>query len=210
MENASTTISLVRHGHVEGISPPRFRGRSDIGLTARGEAQAAAVARAFANEPPPSAIYSSPLRRCVMTAGAIAHACRLQLQTLDALVDIDYGTWQWKTPDEAKADSPELLALWYSAPERVRFPEGESLQDVALRAADALRFACRRHAGERIVFVTHDNVIRVIFVQLLGMPLAYLRRIAQDPCAVNEVTLNDAAPSVSLVNGTAPYRPAQT
>jgi hypothetical protein len=31
-----TEILLVRHGHVEGISPERFRGRADLPLTAEG------------------------------------------------------------------------------------------------------------------------------------------------------------------------------
>jgi phosphoserine phosphatase len=197
---AATAILLARHGHVEGISPPRFRGHSEIGLTTQGAEQAAALARTIACNPLPTAIYSSPLRRCVMTATAIAEGCNLTLNTLDSLIDIDYGSWQWKTPQEVRADWPELLELWYAAPERVRFPNGDSLQDVALRAADSLRFAHERHRGERIVFVSHDSVIRIMLGQLLGMPLEYYRRIAQDPCALNEVILDDMQVNVRLVN----------
>ena len=40
-----TTIILVRHGHIEGISPARFRGRADLVLTAEGRRQAHATAR---------------------------------------------------------------------------------------------------------------------------------------------------------------------
>jgi len=32
--SAATTMLLVRHGHVPGISPERFRGRTDIYLDA--------------------------------------------------------------------------------------------------------------------------------------------------------------------------------
>ena len=39
-----TKIILVRHGHVEGISPERFRGRADLLLTAEGRRQTEAVA----------------------------------------------------------------------------------------------------------------------------------------------------------------------
>ncbi len=198
-----TTILLARHGHVEGISPPRFRGHSETGLTAEGERQAAALARAIASGRPPSAIYSSPLRRCVMTATPIAEACSLKLELCKSLIDIDYGTWQWKTPDQVRAESPELLELWYADPERVRFPGGDSLQDVVVRAADSLRFARERHSADRILFVTHDSVIRIMLVQLLGMPLGYFRRIIQDPCALNEVILSDTEVSIRRVNDTA-------
>jgi hypothetical protein len=36
-----TRILMVRHGHVEGIEPPRFRGRRELPLTELGQRQAA-------------------------------------------------------------------------------------------------------------------------------------------------------------------------
>jgi broad specificity phosphatase PhoE len=47
-----TRIILTRHGHVEGIEPRRFRGRTELPLTARGRAEAEAVS-------PPTASASS-------------------------------------------------------------------------------------------------------------------------------------------------------
>jgi len=43
-----TTIVLTRHGHVDGILPKRFRGREDLTLTQRGEAESRAVAEFIA------------------------------------------------------------------------------------------------------------------------------------------------------------------
>src|SRR5256885_14365215 len=39
-----TKLILVRHGHVEGISPERFRGRAELPLTETGRREAAAAA----------------------------------------------------------------------------------------------------------------------------------------------------------------------
>jgi probable phosphoglycerate mutase len=47
-EVAVTKILLVRHGHVEGITPERFRGRADLPLTSLGQAEAQAVAKRIA------------------------------------------------------------------------------------------------------------------------------------------------------------------
>ena len=55
-----TKIILVRHGHVEGISPERFRGRADLALTAEGRRQAEATARRIEASWTPAA-YASPL-----------------------------------------------------------------------------------------------------------------------------------------------------
>ena len=43
-----TKILLTRHGHVEGITPERFRGRQLLALTERGGAEARALARRIA------------------------------------------------------------------------------------------------------------------------------------------------------------------
>ena len=70
-----TKILLIRHGHVEGIKPERFRGRQPLDLTERGRAEAQAVARRVAGTWRPSKIYTSPMGRCIETGAAIAKAC---------------------------------------------------------------------------------------------------------------------------------------
>lgn len=203
----TTTILIARHGHVEGISPERFRGRADVALTPEGTAQARALAQGIGSEQHPVAIYTSPLLRCVETAAPIGRECGVTPRVFDALIDIDYGAWGWATVDEMKEHSPETLALWYGAPQLVRFPSGESLQDVATRAADSVRFVMKHHSGERVLVVSHDTVIRVMLLQLLGSPLEFYWRVAQEPCALNEVTLSGAAICVRRMNVTFPCFP---
>jgi broad specificity phosphatase PhoE len=66
--SASTHIVLVRHGHVEGIDPPRFRGQIDLPLTDLGSQQAELTRDFVAHMPNPTAAYTSPLSRCKRTA----------------------------------------------------------------------------------------------------------------------------------------------
>jgi len=182
-----TKIVLIRHGHVEGVKPERFRGRRDIPLTRRGQAQAKAVARRVAKAFTPDHIYTSPLARCVATGAAIARACNRKARVLAALNDIDYGTWEFSRYQDARRSDPERFAAWFATPERVQFPNGESLQDVAARAADVLRFLRERHAGETVVVVGHDTVNRVLLLLLLDLPLSAYWRLAQEPCCINEI-----------------------
>ena len=65
-----------------------------------------------------------------------------------------------------------LFAAWFETPQLVRFPGGESLQDLAARVADALRFVLTRHTDGTIVIVGHDSVNRALLLQLLDLPLA--------------------------------------
>jgi probable phosphoglycerate mutase len=167
-----TKILLVRHGHVEGISPERFRGRADLPLTERGIAQAQALARRIAATWRPAGVYTSPLARGVATGRAIAAACKLEPQILDHLNDFDYGRWQWMTYEDANAADPQLFAAWFATPHLVRFPDGESLQQLVARSADAMRFVLGRHASETVVLVGHDSTNRALLLQLLDQPLS--------------------------------------
>ena len=97
-----TKILLVRHGHVEGIHPERFRGRVELPLTELGRQQAQLTADKVARLWQPTAIYTSPLQRCIDTGAAIGQRTSAPCSVLAGLHDLDYGQWQWKTFDEAR------------------------------------------------------------------------------------------------------------
>jgi broad specificity phosphatase PhoE len=198
-----TKILLIRHGHVEGIKPERFRGRAPLDLTARGRDEAQAVARRVAAAWRPAKIYTSPMGRCIETAAAIAKACSAPTEVCDDLTDIDYGAWQFKTFDEANSDNPALFAAWFATPHLIRFPNGESLQDLVARAANAVRLVLARHPDDTIVVVGHDSVNRALLMQLLDQPLSVYWRIAQSPCCLNEIDITAGMISVQRVNETA-------
>lgn len=197
-----TKILLTRHGHVDGIQPERFRGRAELALTELGKAQAQALARRIAAHWKPATVYTSPLQRCVVTGTAIASACGVGAAPLSGLMDIDYGQWQMRTHDEVKAEAPEAYRQWKTTPQRVRFPGGESLQDLLARAADVLRLVLERHAGETVVLVGHDSVNRALLLQLLDAPLSAYGRLVQDPCTLNEIDIEGGEVRIERINDT--------
>ncbi|HXB80109.1 MAG TPA: histidine phosphatase family protein [Bradyrhizobium sp.] len=197
-----TKIILVRHGHVEGIHPPRFRGREDLPLTERGKAEALAVARRISERWRPACVYTSPLSRCVLTGAAIASACKVQSQSIEELNDIDYGSWKMKTFAEMQATQGELYASWFATPHLVRFPGGDSLQELASRAADALRIGLERHPNQTVVMVAHDAVNRALLVQLADLPLSSYWRLVQEPCCINEIDIAANRIQVRSINDT--------
>lgn len=175
-------IVLTRHGHVEGIDPPRFRGRTELPLSELGKRQAAAIARRLGEqEVRPRVIYASPLGRCIETAEAIAATTGAQVEPDPDLVDLDYGEWQGRSHAEVGEADPDALSAWYRTPHLVRFPLGESLQDLMLRTSDLLRRLSIDHPDEMIVLVGHDNVNRVMLLQMLDMPLSGYWRLMQSP-----------------------------
>jgi probable phosphoglycerate mutase len=197
-----TKIILTRHGHVQGIKPERFRGREPLQLTERGAAEAVALAQRIAARWRPSHIYTSPMNRCVATAAAITRATGITARTCEDLNDIDYGAWQFKAFAEAKAQDAALFAAWFATPQLVRFPNGEALQDLTARTANALRMVLARHPDETIVLVGHDSVNRALLLELLELPLSAYWRLAQEPCCINEIDVTGVGIRVHGINET--------
>ena len=203
-----TKLLLTRHGHVEGIKPARFRGRAELALTPTGLAQAAALAKRIAGQWKPVAIYTSGLQRCVVTGARIGAACGVTPAVLDGLMDLDYGAWQMRAHDEVKAEAPDAFRLWHSAPQLMRFPGGESLQDLVARTSDALRVALARHPQETVVMVGHDSVNKALLLQLLDQPLSAYWKVSQDPCTLNEVDIDGGVIQVRRINDARHLLPA--
>jgi len=199
-----TRIVLVRHGHVEGISPERFRGRRDVDLSGLGARQAGVTAQRIAAAWRPVGLYTSPLKRCVQTAAQIGSACSLTPTVLEDLNDVNYGDWEWLTHDEVRAGWPALFELWFAAPHLVRFPNGESLQDVVARVANVLRLMRDRHAGETVAVVGHSIGNRALLLQTLDQPLSAYWRLGQDPCSVSEIEIQGNVTTVKRLNETYP------
>ena len=164
------------------------------------------TARRVASAWAPAAIYTSSLERCVATGEAIGRACGVEPIPIVDLDDLDYGDCQWKTFEEVKEGWPRLYAQWFSAPQLVRFPNGESLQDIVLRSANALRRAVEGFPDGAVVLVGHESVNRALLLQLLDQPLSAYWRIAQDPCAINVIENEGSAARVLSLNDTSHLR----
>jgi phosphoserine phosphatase len=95
-----------------------------------------------------------------------------------------------------------MFAAWFETPQLVRFPGGESLQNLAARVANALRFLLARHASGTIVIVGHDSVNRVFLLQLLDLPLSAYWRFEQSPCCLNEIDVEGGKACVRRINDT--------
>ena len=106
------------------------------------------------------------------------------------------------TYEQARTRNPQLFAAWFATPQWVRFPRGESLQDVALRTADVLRHILSRHPADTVVLVGHDSVNRVLLTQVLNMPLSSYWKLVQDPCCINEIEVTNCAFRLGRMNDT--------
>ena len=93
-----------------------------------------------------------------------------------------------------------LHAQWRETPDRVRFPQGESLADVAARATAGLSTLVSRHEGKTIVAYSHDSVLRVLLLSTMGAPLGAYHRLEIDPCSLSELHCEPALIRIVRIN----------
>ena len=183
-----TCILLLRHGHVAGIVPKRFRGQLDIPLSEEGREQALRAADHVARYYQPQAIYTSPLQRCRDSAAALSAKLSLpQPVPLQGLNDIHYGLWQGRLAAQIAAEEPERYALWQQSPQEMIFPQGESLAVIAARAGAEVAALAGKHGAQTIAVYSHDSVIRVLLLRALGSPFTAYHRVEVDPCSLSEL-----------------------
>ena len=198
--SAGTCIVLIRHGHVEGIDPPQFRGQTDLPLTTRGTRQAEKTRDIVAYLQRPVAAYASPLSRCMTTAEIIALPRSLAVTPMPTFLDIDYGDWQGRSYQEVQQANPEGFACWFDTPHLAIIPGGETLLQLAGRVAETMRDIVTRHRGDTVLLVGHDTVNRVLLMLALDLPLSRFWHLRQDPCAVNIVTHDEGGWRVVSMN----------
>ena len=194
-------VFLIRHGETEWNRQEIFRGRLDIGLNKNGLRQAQAVALAL-KMVRISAVYSSPLRRAYQTAQAITQKRGLIVQMHAGLIDINFGKWQGLSHNKVKRQYPKLYKRWYKEPDRVRFPEGESLAEVKERTVDALTKLCRQHhSQDNIAIISHRVVNKVILCTITGLDNSHFWQIKQDTACINIFDYTELV-TIELINDT--------
>lgn len=197
------TLILVRHGHVEGISPEKFRGQIDLPLTDLGRSQAAMTAHYLERFGSFNAIYSSPLARCLDTAAAIGRACGSDPISLPELIDINYGVWQGRTREAVSQEDPVRFQNWMTRPDLTAIPGADTLQTVQSSLVKAFQMFRERHEGRTVVAVGHDSSNRVMLLTALEMPLSRYWSLRQDPCCVNVIVFDGYRCTVGRINETA-------
>jgi probable phosphoglycerate mutase len=196
------SIILVRHGEVQGITPPRFRGRTQLPLTPKGEQQAELTAAHLLRTGRAGAVWAGPLDRCQRTARIIAQTQGLVPETRATLDDIDYGLWQGHTYAEIEHSDPAGFESWMTHPEDTRIPAADTLQQSSLRAIAAIAAALAERTDDTIIFVSHDSINRLILLHALDMPLARYHDLEQSPCGISRIQYNGARWKIRSMNET--------
>ncbi len=198
-----TTVVLVRHGLTHMTGPVLAGWTPGLHLDDRGQAQAEAVAERL-RPVPFDAVVSSPLDRCLDTAGVIlAGRDGLTLEVERRLGECRYGDWTGRPIKELVKDP--LWKVVQNHPSAVVFPgpEGEALAHTQARAVEAIRAGNARLGPDATwLACSHGDVIKAIVADAMGLHLDQFQRIVIDPCSVTVIRYTETRPFVVRVNDT--------
>lgn len=195
---APAEIVLVRHAVSTANEKGILAGRDNtVHLSEKGQRQADVLADALLGMKVVE-VYSSPIKRCRETMQPYLKAAKLNLSPLPGVREMDYGKWSGR-----RLATLSKLPLWSSIqrkPSSVRFPEGESFNEMAARAIEAI--ASIAIAGKTVVVCSHGDVIKSLVASALGLHLDQFQKIVIDPASITRLRFHNNDFTVVSVNDT--------
>jgi len=151
-------LYVVRHGETEWAASGRHTGRTDVPLTAAGEAAARKLG---------ARLVGQPLAR-VWTSPAVRASRTCELAGFGTVAEVDPDLWEWDygryeglKADEIRAGRPDWVIFRDGA------PDGESPADVAARA-DRVIARVRAVDGDTLIF-SSGHFLRVLAARWVGL-----------------------------------------
>lgn len=199
-DDSPTRLLLVRHGTTVHSHQRRFSGVNSLPLDDHGRAQADGIARHIARGAAVDVVCSSPLRRAQETATAIAAQFGIGVETVDELVEMEFGDWEGLTLAEAHAKWPDAITDWLAGQD-IAPPGGESFGAVEQRVLPAVEKIVERHRGKRIAVVSHITPIKTVLRTCLAAPKQTMFKFHLDTASLSIVDYYaDGTTSVRLIN----------
>lgn len=192
-------VYLVRHGETAYNRDGLGLGRADAALTPFGERQAAALGARLATTGI-DRIYSSPLSRCLVTAGHVRNEREIPLHPRDELLELDVGETEGLAFAEMRERYGDFIRAW-AGPEGIdaQMPGGESLRELDARLQPFVEHLLG--SGDEVVAViSHNFVTRVLLTRLLGLELPMFRSLNVDLASLTSITIRDKRTVIRTLN----------
>lgn len=161
-----TRVILIRHTNT-GFHGVYFLGRADVPITEDGIEHAKQIGQKLRGVKIDK-IYSSKLRRSIMTAEEIAKLHGMEVEHVEEFNELDFGVMDGLTGEEVEKRYPGLIEKKKNEKEIFIPPEGESREDARKRVMPVFRSLFDKHNGETVVVVMHSILMKIIFKEMTG------------------------------------------
>src|SRR5690348_1459476 len=190
---------LMRHGETPWNREGRVMGRNPVELDTHGRAQVAGLVD-FVRALKPDLIVTSPLVRARQSAEIIAAGLggALPIREDHQIAEVQYGRWEGMTYEELIVDEDYLR--YREEPILSSTPGGECIGEVQTRGVEAVMRTLGQADGQRVLFVSHGDIIRTVLCHFMAMELRHFRRIRVDNAALSAVQVAGDFAEVKFLN----------
>lgn len=147
-------LFVARHGQTVWNAQNRVCGVTDVKLTEKGIDQARELADAVRNHNIDMVIVS-PLERAMETGKIVADKNSIPLQIEELLIEQNYGIYEGV---DRETDSFLVNKRNFA----YKYPEGESMLQVAYRIYGLINKIKEQYQGKNILIISHGGVCRII------------------------------------------------
>ena len=193
-------IYIARHGETTWNVEGRIQGRSDPGLSPKGQQQSLALLEQLKKQSL-SAIYTSSLQRSILTAQPVADHFGLPIRKESELDEIAFGVLEGRNlcqfDDVTKSEWERFKDDRFN----YRIPGAENYTDVANRIKPFIERILQNHESQEILIVGHRVVNRLLIGMLMGFPLEWVLKIEQTNDCLYLIQKNDEVKVFHYFNG---------
>jgi len=193
-------IYIARHGETTWNVEGRIQGRSDPGLSLKGQQQSLALLEQLKKQSL-SAIYTSSLQRSILTAQPIAHHFGLPIRQESDLDEIAFGVLEGRNLYQFDEVTNNEWERFKDDRFNYRIPGAENYTDVANRIKPFIDKTLRNHEGEEVLVVGHRVVNRLLIGMLMEYPLERVLKIEQTHDCLYLIQKNNEAKVFHYLNG---------
>ena len=122
-------------------------------------------------------IYTSPALRSVQSAATIAKSFKQDFEIIEDLHPRKCGRFNGLTFEQVEEKYPEDLDKFINSPEIAVPEDAESITNFINRVNNSINYIIEKNLGNRIIIVTHKDVIKAAICCALNIPHSSLHKI---------------------------------
>jgi broad specificity phosphatase PhoE len=193
-------IYIARHGETTWNVEGRIQGRSDPGLSPKGQLQSIALLEQLKGRSL-TTIYTSSLQRSILTAQPVANHFGLPIRKLSELDEIAFGILEGRNLYQFDEVTNKEWERFKDDRFNYRIPGAENYTDVANRVRPFVERILEDHQGQEVLVIGHRVVNRLLMGMFLEFPLECVLKIEQTHDCLYLIQRNGETKVFHYMNG---------
>lgn len=133
-------------------------------------------------------IYTSSALRTTQSAQMISKVFKKDFEIIEGLHSRKFGVWSGLTFDQIENKYPQMLEQLHANPCSFCPERGETILNFNKRVSRVLKKIVEENIGNRIILVTHPDVIQAAIVKAIQLPPKHQAKVYIKPGSATQIS----------------------